>query len=340
MSLMRCIWGLMASAAFVGMVATPAAAASLDRGNVLQELEGLLNSEYFDLPTANSTAKALAAATPSLATIQDRTAFAAAVTRVLYSVSHDRHLKLLASPDGLPEMAATPEIAQQREIARNYGVASVAILPGNIGCLTMTGFARFTPDTAKRIEWAFNFLANTYGLVIDLTHSRGGDPATEALIVGYLTKPGIHLDSTIPRDGSDHPTITPDSYQGTVYGPDRPVAVAASRQTFSAAEALAYDLQTLHRARIYGEPTGGGGNAGHFATLSDGFIAFMPVARTVNAITHSSWEGVGVTPDVATAAEGAVDSARIHLIQQLLLTTTIPTMHDILQAGANDHAAK
>ncbi len=39
---------------------------------------------------------------------------------------------------------------------------------------------------------------------------------------------------------------------------DKDLYILTSRRTFSAAEALAYDMQALKRATIVGEPTGGG----------------------------------------------------------------------------------
>lgn len=41
-----------------------------------------------------------------------------------------------------------------------------------------------------------------------------------------------------------------------------------------------------------------------------GFIAgYVPIGRSVNPVTGGSWEGVGVTPDVPTAADDALDAA-------------------------------
>jgi hypothetical protein len=100
---------------------------------------------------------------------------------------------------------------------------------------------------------------------------------------------------------------TPFAYIG------RPVYVLTSRHTFSGGEALAYDLRALELARIVGETTGGGANAGATVALGYDFAMFVPWARPENPTTGGSWEGVGVVPDVATAAEDALAVALAEL---------------------------
>ena len=262
--------------------ATPA---QFDRTKVLQALESAVRDNYLDAQLADKLALELKAHQPELVKITDRAAFAVAVTNLLQARARDVHLRLLAQPDALPELAATPQAAAQMESARNYGITTVGILPGNIGYLAFSGFAQFTPAVSQRLAWAFDLLSDTNGLIIDLTKSRGGDPATEAAIVGYLTRPGILLDAAIGRDGKTLETSrTPDGQPGAAYGSKRPVGVAVSAKTISAAEALAYDLQALGRAQIVGEVTRGGANPSRFMALADGFIVLVPVARTINAL--------------------------------------------------------
>ena len=40
-----------------------------------------------------------------------------------------------------------------------------------------------------------------------------------------------------------------------------------------------------------------------------GYAAFVPVGRTFDPDTGKSWEGTGVTPDVAVPADKALDEA-------------------------------
>jgi C-terminal processing protease CtpA/Prc len=91
--------------------------------------------------------------------------------------------------------------------------------------------------------------------------------------------------------------------------PDVPLFILTSHHTFSAAEAFAYHLQALKRATIVGEVTGGGANPAEFLTLAHGFTVAIPNGRSINPITKTSWEGVGVKPDVEVPADRALEEA-------------------------------
>ena len=81
------------------------------------------------------------------------------------------------------------------------------------------------------------------------------------------------------------------------------------KKTFSAAEAFAYSLKVLNRATLIGETTRGGANPWQFFDLEDGFRAAIPIAKAVNPITKSNWEGVGVKPDIEVEQEKALSIA-------------------------------
>jgi hypothetical protein len=323
---------IIAAAVACGSVPT-ATAETFNGAKVLSDVSRLVTERYFDTRVAAAIVAQLQREAPALEQQTDRAAFAAAVTASMASIAHDAHLKLLDKPEALPEAASSPQIAAEMERARNYGIASVSILPGNIGCISMSGFARLTPETAQRLAWAFGMVANTYGLIVDVTNSRGGDPATEAALMRYLVGPDITLDTMVDRAGDRMAIITPQTVTGPEYGGSRPVAVAVSAKTISAAESLPYDLQSMKRARIFGERTRGGANPGNFQPISDGFIAFVPLARAVNAITHTNWEGSGVRPDEAVPADRAIDAARVWIIRQLLKRENDETRRTILARG-------
>jgi C-terminal processing protease CtpA/Prc len=90
----------------------------------------------------------------------------------------------------------------------------------------------------------------------------------------------------------------------------QPVFVLTSIRTFSGAEDFSYSLQQLKRAVIVGEVTGGGAHPVSGQPLGDGFNMGVPYAKTVNPITKSNWEGVGVAPDVKVAAPQALETAQ------------------------------
>jgi C-terminal processing protease CtpA/Prc len=103
--------------------------------------------------------------------------------------------------------------------------------------------------------------------------------------------------------------------QSSFNGPLR--IVVTSNRTFSGGEEFTYDLQTQRRATIVGETTGGGAHpvAGH--DLEGGFGVRVPGGRPINPITKSDWEGTGVVPDIAVAADAALDKAHELAVAEL-----------------------
>jgi C-terminal processing protease CtpA/Prc len=85
--------------------------------------------------------------------------------------------------------------------------------------------------------------------------------------------------------------------------------VLVSHRTVSGGEEMAYDLQAQKRAPLLGEPTTGAANPAPRFELGDGFRVFIPVARAINPITHTNWEGTGVLPDVAVDPAQAQERA-------------------------------
>ena len=108
---------------------------------------------------------------------------------------------------------------------------------------------------------------------------------------------------------------------GEKFGADKPVYVLTSKRTFSAAEALAYDLQALKRAVIVGQPSGGGAHPFEYRRIHPHFVLWSVTQKSVNPITQGNWQGTGVQPDVRVAAELALDTA-MDLIRKRLERST------------------
>jgi hypothetical protein len=92
----------------------------------------------------------------------------------------------------------------------------------------------------------------------------------------------------------------------------RPVAATpapdASR-TFSGGEDLAYTLQAHKRALVIGEVTGGGAHPVEPHVVTPHLFVMVPWGETINPITGTNWEGIGVQPNVAVPAERALERA-------------------------------
>jgi C-terminal processing protease CtpA/Prc len=245
-------------------------------------------------------------------------------------VSRDKHLRVTYShapvpPDregfGAPAPTAA-DAAFRRSV--NFGFEKLERLPGNIGYLELRGFddAALAGPTAAA---AFTFLAETEALVIDLRRNPGGTGEMVALVASYLFDAPTHLNTIAWREGGrNEESWTRADVPGRRYGQTKPVYVLTSDRTFSAAEELAYDLQTRKRATVVGATTGGGAHAGGTRRLDDHFEMWVPAGRAINPLTKTNWEGVGVAPDHAVAETDALRAAQVLALQAILPSVTGP----------------
>jgi C-terminal processing protease CtpA/Prc len=110
--------------------------------------------------------------------------------------------------------------------------------------------------------------------------------------------------------------------------------------TFSAAEDFSYSLQQLKRATIVGEKTGGGAHMGRgLQRLSPLFTAFIPTGQSLNPITKSNWENIGVQPDVEVPAERSLIEAHLLALRKLIQKETDPKWQESLRKAVADLAS-
>jgi C-terminal processing protease CtpA/Prc len=190
----------------------------------------------------------------------------------------------------------------------NHGVEKIERLPGNVILLDLRVFP--PPSMAGDVfAAAMTVAAQGDALIIDLRRNGGG-AETANLLTGYLLEGGKPLSGSYNRPTDTHSYATSPAWvPGRRFGPTKPVYVLTSHKTFSAAEAVAYDLQALKRAVIVGETTGGGANPFEYRRVHPHFAVDLPESRSVNPITGTNWQGTGVKPDVEVPAEQALDKA-------------------------------
>jgi C-terminal processing protease CtpA/Prc len=163
---------------------------------------------------------------------------------------------------------------------------------------------------ARRLPVSCPRLPTTNALVIDLRENGGGDSWTAALAASYLfDEKRVHLEDFVFRNGLTQQAWTTPRVAGKRFGGRKPVYILTSGRTFSGGEEFAYDLQALHRATVIGEKTGGGAHFSGIRALDDWFVIVVPCAHPINPVTRTDWEGVGVQPDIATSADGALAEA-------------------------------
>src|SRR5262245_22594062 len=253
--------------------------------------------------------------------VEDGRVLADLVGRDLFEVAGDGHLKLSFSANPLPpEAPDLPESPADREALSaalrdgNYGFRKVEILPGNVGLLEMSRFDR--ADLAgEAASLAMGFLQNCDALIIDLRTCGGGDPAMVACLASWLFDGPATLVAEMYRREDDR-TV---QWWTSPWVPHRrlarvPVRILTASRTYSAAEALAFHLQSLGRAQVVGERTGGGAHPSRRLRLADRFTITLPTSRAYDPETKADWEGVGVRPDVEAPAEDALRVAHLGLL--------------------------
>jgi len=259
--------------------------------------------------------------------INDRSEFLRILGEELYSICHDKHLRIMeASPDDLRESIDEEDVEQQKlELLKkrqyiNFGFKELKRMQGNIGYLKLDGFTDAS-DGGNTAVAAMNFLAYCDAIIIDLRENKGGYPSMIQLLTSYFFDDVTHLNSFYIRKED---TTIQFWTQAHVQGPrltNTLLYLLTSNQTFSAGEEFTYDLKNLKRATVVGEPTRGGAHPviQHiFKNL--GVRMTIPFGRAINPITGTNWEGTGVEPDIPTSADSALDVAYMDIIRKLLET--------------------
>lgn len=251
------------------------------------------------------------------------------LTSQLRQISQDKHLGMYFQNSPIQKETGEHKLTPEEETARqqfahevNFGFEKIDRLAGNIGYLRLDGFMP-TTLAAETATAAMTYLAYTNALILDLRHNRGGDPAMVSFLASYFFGPdSVHLNDLYWREGNQtHQFWTLSQLPGPRYM-NKPVYILTSNQTFSAGEEFAYDLQSLKRATIVGEFTGGGANPGGPIRISDHFSAFIPTGRAINPITKTNWEGVGVKPDIEIPEMQALKTAHLRALETLLYSSS------------------
>lgn len=259
--------------------------------------------------------------------LTDPEAFRQAINADLLAVSGDKHLQVWIEPRSRDDVIAAgppPTLEQMAaEEARNgWGVREARMLDGGIGYLDLAYFSGH-PDSPAAIDAAMDRLRGARALVLDLRRNGGGGEAAFRRLMGHLAPEPLHLgeihmrrcapDPADPegcvQDGSRDVQVMMADAPAEPAFPTQPIHVLTSAGTFSAAEAVAFDLQLEGRAVVVGETTGGGARPSIAMDLGPWFTVIMPIGVGVHPKAPADWEGVGVKPDVAVPADQALEEA-------------------------------
>jgi len=251
--------------------------------------------------------------------------FLESLSTTLRSLSSDGHFRVRYDPefkddDGDEDKPLSPQevLRGRQETAQMaYGLGRLERLPGNVGYLELRGFGPLD-FVAPAYASALSLLSGSEALILDLRRNNGGSPESVATFLSHFFAEGErrHL-----NDIYDRPTNRTRQYwTNPAVGPrfTGPVYVLTSRRTFSGGEDCAYGFQVQKRGTLVGETTGGGANPGSLVGVGHGFAVFIPCGRSINPITKTNWEHVGVKPEVAVPAEEALKTAHAAILRTLI----------------------
>jgi hypothetical protein len=232
----------------------------------------------------------------------------AAITDDLRSWTSDKHFMVAYMPafaTELEEYAARPDADvdqpedDSQEAVANFGIGRVEMLDEQVGLIQLKSIA-FSPNTVPAFQDALASLPEAQALVLDLRDNHGGGADTVPGLASCFFPRGekVTLATKYWRPDDEETLIETDPKLGGVRYLIHPIIILTSKDTRSAAEALAYHLRAFGLAFVVGEQTSGGAHPADMVSLGDGFVALIPMGWTISTMTGTDWEGRGVPIDL------------------------------------------
>lgn len=228
----------------------------------------------------------------------------------LRAINNDLHMSMVYhSPRERTTTDTSPIQVNETGPWTNYGLSELKVLDGNVGYMKIKHFTQhqYLEDIKPIITSAIESLKNTEALMVDVRDNGGGFEDMVAYYISYFfdTKDPIHLsDYRCSLHNHTYGISTDPNVTGTKL-PDTKLYVLVNANTGSAAESFAYMLKHLGRATIIGEVTAGAGNGASRHAINDRFSVQVSSEETINAITKTSFEQVGVIPHIKVSSEEA-----------------------------------
>lgn len=259
----------------------------------------------------------------------DPAEFARRVTHVLQAVSRDSHLYLNFQPDWFASATSVQgrqvRASQNAEEVRharnfNFGIAEQTIMPGNIRYLKLVGFFWTGAESARAYAAAMRFLHDGRAIIIDLRSNRGGDTEAMYFLLSHFLRAGATITTIVsPGERGQRVRATQVPASGRISG--TPLYILVSNQSRSAAEAVAHTVRQFQLGQVVGERTEGANHISDDTAIAPWFRLSVPLSYTLDPVSNSNWEGVGVEPTMAVAASDALGTAYRDAVERLLATT-------------------
>jgi hypothetical protein len=315
------------------------------RQRVVTQVASIMTEKYVDPKTGRAMASRILSRLEEGAydSLDGVESFCATVTSDLRSVSNDRHLFVFFSPEEAREVAARKKLLPPDEIQEienqhhessrreNFGFRRVEILDGNVGYLDLRIFPGIE-DGAETAAAAMAFLSDTDAIIIDLRNNGGGSDLVSFLSSYFFTSQPVELNGAYFRESGTVERSWTLRYVPGRRLPDIDLYILTSSRTFSAAEDFTYGLQQLERAVVVGERTKGGAHPIDVLIVEGDILTQVSIGKSVNPITKTNWEGVGVQPDVEVPSNEALAAAHRLALETLVDKTTDEGLREELSA--------
>lgn len=185
----------------------------------------------------------------------------------------------------------------------SVGGIDYAVLPSNIGYIRYGSFT--SPVGEGNLDYILNYLSTCNGLIIDVRDNGGGNLTnvetfvrrfiTSRMLAGYIshkTGPG-HSDFSKPFAYYYDPAPADRISWG------KPVAVLASRGTFSAANNFVSVMKAIPGVSIVGATTGGGSGMPFNSELPNGWGVRFSACSVLDSNGEPTEQGVAPTEGCA-----------------------------------------
>jgi hypothetical protein len=212
----------------------------------------------------------------------------------------------------------------------NFAFKRTERLSGNIGYVRWDGFVPLVDEAKSTLDAAFKFVSNCRALIIDMRYNGGGSPDMVLQIQNYFFNDKISMNEIISRSNDTLKRYTYPSK--TDFKLNMPIYILTGRRTFSAAEDFTFGMQNNKRAVVVGDTTGGGAHPTGSHNMGQGFVAFIPNARSP---IDKDWEGKGIFPNFAVPSEEALTKAQILIFTDLLSKTEDERVKNMCQWNIN-----
>jgi hypothetical protein len=279
-------------------------------------------------------------------------AFAGAVTERMEELSNDKHLDLYFDPVMAAELIERERSGDAQdgpgdhflEQARweNFGFRTLRMLDGQVGYLDLRMFCA-TRHAGPTAVTAMEFLSRSRAVIIDLRRNGGGWDAMVTLLAGHFIDTGESECASISRstlDGSYFASMIPAFAPGG-HMTEIPLYLLTSSSTASAAEAFSSILRHYRPGTILvGQTTAGAENPVEYVALDESFVLKIPCYEKIWFGSRPGWEGTGLSPDIESPVDQALETAHLHALEALLEKHTGETAREKLQWGIDGHRAR